>query len=189
MRQAEMTPANVHDSRLGEALIQGDEQGYFADEGLPTARLCARRSNDARPGRWDRLEGQARPLSARALLQKAPQRLGGKRALRRVERAPSPPMKRWYGMDRGRYLGLALQRLPPAVRRHGDEHETAGARAYARCWIRSQERSLRRAPESVKNRWPNGKNLLPHPTETPSSRPQPIAPRNSSPFCEALGHD
>src|ERR1700722_10530353 len=31
VRQAEMTPANVHDSRLGEALIQGDEQGYFAD--------------------------------------------------------------------------------------------------------------------------------------------------------------
>ena len=31
MRQAEMTPANVHDSRLGETLIQGDEQGLFAD--------------------------------------------------------------------------------------------------------------------------------------------------------------
>jgi len=31
VRQAEMTPANVHDSRLGEALIQGDEQGFFAD--------------------------------------------------------------------------------------------------------------------------------------------------------------
>jgi transposase, IS5 family len=30
VRQAEMTPANVHDSRLGEALIQGDEQGFFA---------------------------------------------------------------------------------------------------------------------------------------------------------------
>jgi hypothetical protein len=34
VRQAEMTPANVHDSRLGEALIQGDEQGFFADRGL-----------------------------------------------------------------------------------------------------------------------------------------------------------
>jgi IS5 family transposase len=31
VRQAEMTSANVHDSRLAEALIQGDEQGYFAD--------------------------------------------------------------------------------------------------------------------------------------------------------------
>ena len=27
-----MTSANAHDSRLGEALIQGDEQGYFADK-------------------------------------------------------------------------------------------------------------------------------------------------------------
>ena len=25
-----MTSANVHDSRLAEALIQGEEQGYFA---------------------------------------------------------------------------------------------------------------------------------------------------------------
>ena len=32
VRQAEMTSANVHDSRLAEALIQGDEQGYFADK-------------------------------------------------------------------------------------------------------------------------------------------------------------
>jgi transposase, IS5 family len=30
--QAEMTSANVHDFRLAEALIQGDEQGYFADK-------------------------------------------------------------------------------------------------------------------------------------------------------------
>ena len=46
VRQAEMTSANVHDSRLGEALIQGDEQGYFADR-RTTARLCARRSSVA----------------------------------------------------------------------------------------------------------------------------------------------
>jgi IS5 family transposase len=32
VRQAEMTSANVHDCRLAEALIQGDEQGYFADK-------------------------------------------------------------------------------------------------------------------------------------------------------------
>src|SRR5271170_8207989 len=32
VRQAEMTSGNVHDSRLAEALIQGDEQGYFADK-------------------------------------------------------------------------------------------------------------------------------------------------------------
>ena len=32
VRQAEMTPAHVHDARLAEALIQGDKQGYFADK-------------------------------------------------------------------------------------------------------------------------------------------------------------
>jgi transposase, IS5 family len=32
VRQAEMTSANVHDFRLAEALIQGDEQAYFADK-------------------------------------------------------------------------------------------------------------------------------------------------------------
>jgi IS5 family transposase len=37
--QAEMTPANVHDSRLGEALIQGDEQGYFADKAYDSQAL------------------------------------------------------------------------------------------------------------------------------------------------------
>jgi transposase, IS5 family len=39
MRQAEMTSANVHDSRLGEALIQGDEQGYFADKAYDSLAL------------------------------------------------------------------------------------------------------------------------------------------------------
>ena len=32
VRQAEMTSANVHDFRLAEPLIRGDEQGYFADK-------------------------------------------------------------------------------------------------------------------------------------------------------------
>jgi hypothetical protein len=32
VRQTETASANVLDSRLGEALIQGDEQGYFADK-------------------------------------------------------------------------------------------------------------------------------------------------------------
>jgi IS5 family transposase len=43
VRQAEMTPANVHDSRLdsslGEALIHGDEQGYFADRAYDSQTL------------------------------------------------------------------------------------------------------------------------------------------------------
>jgi IS5 family transposase len=36
---AEMTSANVHDSPLGEALIQGDEQGFFADRAYDSQAL------------------------------------------------------------------------------------------------------------------------------------------------------
>jgi IS5 family transposase len=32
VRQAEMTSADVHDMRRAEAVIQGDEEGYFADK-------------------------------------------------------------------------------------------------------------------------------------------------------------
>jgi IS5 family transposase len=41
VRQAELTSANVHDSRLGEALIQGDEQGFFADRAYDSQALRA----------------------------------------------------------------------------------------------------------------------------------------------------
>ena len=46
VRQAEMTSANVHKLCLAEALIQGDEQGYFADKAY-SGRISARRSNGA----------------------------------------------------------------------------------------------------------------------------------------------
>jgi len=38
-----MIPAHVHDARLAEALIQGDEQGYFADNAY-SDQTSARRS-------------------------------------------------------------------------------------------------------------------------------------------------
>ncbi len=58
-----MTPANVHDSRLGEALIQGDEQSYFTDKAYDSQAL--RETLEAR-GLVDgiALEGQARPPPA-----------------------------------------------------------------------------------------------------------------------------
>ena len=94
MRQAEMTPANVHDSRLGEALIQGDEQVQgeankaTSPTGLMTARLCARRSNGAA---WSigiawKVKHARYPLGA---LAKAQQRLGGE-ACAQPSSAPSP---------------------------------------------------------------------------------------------------
>jgi len=41
VRKAQMTSANLHDIRLGEAMILGDEKGFFADKAM-TARRCAR---------------------------------------------------------------------------------------------------------------------------------------------------
>ncbi len=45
VRQAEMTSANVHDSRPGEALVQGDEQAVFADRARDSQAF--RESRDA----------------------------------------------------------------------------------------------------------------------------------------------
>src|SRR6516162_6850711 len=39
VRQIQMTSANVHDGRLGERLIQGDEQGFFADKAYDSQAL------------------------------------------------------------------------------------------------------------------------------------------------------
>src|SRR6202034_3390655 len=75
VRQAEMTPANVHDSRLGEALIQGDEQGYFADRAYDSQAL---RETLERRGLVDGIAWKGSVRSA-------------------VERAFAT-MKRWYGM-------------------------------------------------------------------------------------------
>ena len=92
---------------------------------------------------------------------KAPQRLGGKRAPA-VERAFAT-MKRRYGMGQIRYLGLARNACH-AVRRHGDEHET-GARADARCLIRSQEEIPPRSPGKRTIAGQNGQTFPTHPTK------------------------
>ena len=73
-----------HHSRLGEGLIQGGEVGLFRrpDLGQPGS---ARDPRASRPRRWDRLEGEASPLSARGLA-KIRRRLGGQHPLRRRAR-------------------------------------------------------------------------------------------------------
>ena len=39
VRQAEMTSADLHDSQRGEAMIQGDEQAYYADKAYDSQAL------------------------------------------------------------------------------------------------------------------------------------------------------
>jgi Transposase DDE domain len=131
VRQAEMTPANVHDSRLGEALIQGDEQGFFADSAYDSQAL---RETLERRGlvdgiAWTGLPGRSNtpaPLEPWQRLHNA--WTGSVRSA--VERAFAT-MKRGSRNGPCPLPGPGAQRLPSATRRNGDEHE-ADARADAR---------------------------------------------------------
>ena len=124
VRQAEMTSANVHDSSLADALIQGDEQGYFADKAYSSQAFRERLEGRGR----GRRRGLARsaPPPARSLA-KALQRLVVEHPLRRRARS-----RHDEAMVRHEPCPLSRprpQRLPSAVRRHGHEHE-AGAGAH-----------------------------------------------------------
>ncbi len=91
--QGEMN--QMYDSRLGEALIQGDEQGYFADRAYDSQAL---RETLERRGLVDGIVWKVKhPLSARDLAD-IPQCLDGS-VRSAVERAFAT-MKRWYGMGR-----------------------------------------------------------------------------------------
>ena len=102
VRQAEMTSANVHDFRLAEALIQGDEQGYFADKAYSSQDF---REALERRGLIDGVAWRGRPHHPLEDWQRlfnswsSSIRCG-------VERAHAT-MKQWYGMSRVRYRGLA----------------------------------------------------------------------------------
>jgi IS5 family transposase len=103
VRQAEMTSANVHDGRLGEALIQGDEQGFFADKAYDSQAL---RETLERRGLVDGIAWRVK--HPRYPLETWQKFLNAWAASIRsgVERACAT-MKQWYGMRRVRYLGLS----------------------------------------------------------------------------------
>ena len=102
VRQAEMTSANVHDSRLAEALIQGDEQGYFADKAYSGQAF---REALERHGLIDGVAWRGRPHHP---LEDWQRLLNSWSSSIRcgVERAHAT-MKQWYAMSRVRYRGLA----------------------------------------------------------------------------------
>ena len=131
VRQAEMTPANVHDCRLGEALIQGDEQGYFADKAYDSQAL---RETLERRGLVDGMAWKGRRNTARALAE-ADQRLGGEHPLRR--RARQRHDEALVRPEPRALSGPRPQRLPSPVRRHRDEHE-ARPRPDGKSLIRSR---------------------------------------------------
>ena len=102
VRQAEMTPANVHDSRLADALIQGDEQGYFADKAYDSQAF---RERLERRGLVDGVAWKGRrnqPLEAWQKLMNA-----WSSSIRCGVERVNATVKQWYGMSRVRYRGLA----------------------------------------------------------------------------------
>ena len=103
VRQIQMTSANVHDGRLGERLIQGDEQGFFADTAYDSQAL---RETLARRGLVDGIAWKVK--HHRYPLETWQQFLNAWAASVRsgVERACAT-MKLWYGMRRVRYIGLS----------------------------------------------------------------------------------
>ena len=186
VRQAEMTSANVHDSRFGEALIQGDEQGYFADKAYDSQALretLERRGFVGGIAAW-KVKHSRHPLETWQKLHNA-----WAASIRSgVERAFAT-MKRWYGIGRVRYLGLARNACTILqVHRHGDEHE-AGARASAGCLTvtRSQERRVRER-RKIRIASQNGhQNPRARPTKPVIANLTPHRPNNSLPlFCKAL---
>jgi IS5 family transposase len=103
VRKAQMTSANLHDSQLGEALIQGDEQGFFADKAYDSQALRdVLRKRGLVDGILWKVKHQRYPLET---WQKYANLWAG-RIRSAVERAPAT-MKRRRRMSRVRYLGLA----------------------------------------------------------------------------------
>ena len=103
VRQAEMTSANVNNSRLGEVLVQGDEQAVFADRAYDSQafRESLRRRGIGEGILW-KVKHRRYPLEA--WQQRLNRWAQGVRS--GVERA-NATMKQWYGMSRVRYRGLA----------------------------------------------------------------------------------
>ena len=103
VRQAEMSSANVHDSRLAETLVQGDEDAVFGDRAYDSQafRESLRRRGIGEGIIW-KVKHRRYPLEP--WQQRLNRWAQGIRS--GVERA-NATMKQWYGMSRVRYRGLA----------------------------------------------------------------------------------
>ena len=101
-RLAEMSSADLHDSQRGEAMIQGDEQAYYGDKAYDSKAL---RATLTEQGIDDKIAYKAQRNKPLVHWQKWFNRTASSVRVG-VERS-NATMKRWYGMARVRYLGLA----------------------------------------------------------------------------------
>ncbi len=102
IRQALLTPANINETSVADALVQGDEAAVYADQAYASqarrAALAARGIKDRIMHRPNKHHPELRPSSKRR------NRLIG-RVRGRIETVFAV-LKRHYGWSRVRYLGL-----------------------------------------------------------------------------------
>lgn len=118
-----MTSANLPDIRLGEAMILGDEKGFFADKAYDSQEM---RDALQKRGLADGIPWKVKHKRYRLETWRKDINLWAGRIRSAVERAPAT-MKRWYGMGPRPLSRACPQQPPPAIRRRRDEHGSAHA--------------------------------------------------------------
>ncbi|WP_371349396.1 IS5 family transposase [Ancylobacter sp. IITR112] len=101
IRQAQMSSADLHDSQMAAALIQGDEDAYYADKAYDSQAL---RDELTERGIKDRIAYKARRGKRQPNWQKWMNKVAA--SVRAGIERTNATMKNWYGMARVRYLGL-----------------------------------------------------------------------------------
>ena len=106
IRKAEMTPANVHDSRIFEQLVSGDERSVFADKAYASEdRKKSFRKRGVYYGIMDK-GYRNNPIS-----NKQRKKNQQKSRVRNAVERPFAHMKRIYGFIRVRYVRLLRNKL------------------------------------------------------------------------------
>jgi transposase, IS5 family len=93
MRKAQMSSANLHAIRLGEAMILGDEKGFFADKAYDSQEM---REALQKRGLADGILWKVKPQRYPLETWRTYTNLWAGRIRSAVERAPAT-MKRWHG--------------------------------------------------------------------------------------------
>jgi IS5 family transposase len=102
IRAAHLTPANVNEITIGPRMVQGDEQAVWADKGYVGPTMRERLSAHGIKDRVQRRNSKSRRLSKYEIKRnKLIARVRG-----RIE-GVFGTLKRIYGLDRMRYMGLA----------------------------------------------------------------------------------
>lgn len=106
VRQAILTPANVSDKTPAPALIQGDEEAFYADRGYDGWWLAARLAERGVADRVMRVNYRRRRLSAADRAHNS-----AIRPVRAAVERAFATLKQWYGYRRVRYRSLARNAL------------------------------------------------------------------------------